>query len=37
VKKTSVSVTLEVRSAEHLGEIISDIKKEGIEIKEVPQ
>ncbi len=37
VKKTSVSVTLEVRSAEHLGEIVSDIKKEGIHIKEVPQ
>jgi threonine dehydratase len=37
VKKTSVSVTLEVRSAGHLGEIVSDIKKEGIQIKEVPQ
>ncbi len=35
VQKTSVRVTLEVRSAGHLREIMSNIKKEGIEIREV--
>jgi threonine dehydratase len=35
VQKTSVRVTLEVRGAEHLKKIISNIKKEGIEIREV--
>jgi threonine dehydratase len=37
VQKTSVRVTLEVRGAEHLKEIIADIKKEGIDIREVPR
>lgn len=37
VYKTSVKVTLEVKSRKHLGEIVSDIRKEGIEIKEVTE
>jgi threonine dehydratase len=35
VQKTSVRVTLEVRGSGHLKEIISNIKREGIEIREV--
>ncbi len=36
IQKTSVRVTLEVKGRKHLGEIVSAIKKEGIEVKEVP-
>lgn len=36
IQKTSVRVTLEVKRRKHLDEVISAIRKEGIEVKEVP-
>ncbi len=37
IRKTSVRVTLEVKGREHLKEIVSTIRKEGIELKEVQE